>query len=749
MNNDQRVSTVFSLVMMLATATLGWITLTNQSVSRLPDIRTAAQVPPDEQHVVARLWEDPLQAVQVEMQKRDPQDKNAESRHTPEALAQAVKQKTSDRKVCFLVVPVPDTPFPDDLEVRLRLRYSVQMALAAENYSPDNRNYLGYLNFTPPQQACEQDLKSNNSAPLPYEWFVPQLTKADARVNVLVLWLPDSLLRRSPIDCLAELHTSLAPKPESPTEPDKLAGIFVVGPRTSDTLLKMVPVEKHLVVGDKKAQPGFGDKSVDDPEHQRRQKALTALRDRLSIFSPQATTPDPLLGLAPHAKWFEARASLVARFRDTFAETAASADKWTYFHNFIAPDDQLTDLLVAELRLRGLKLTGADNDKILVLAEADTAYGQSLPLALQASLDCADHFEFDAQQTGSDTSVKIEEISKQPPDKSQRLLIYRYLRGLDQQKGQQPEVKSPQHASSKSADEALAEALSKESAMALGESQLDYAERLADEIKRGPEAGNIKAVGVLGGDIYDKLILLRSLRSKFPGAVFFTTDLDARLWHTNHLPFTRNMVVASAYGLRVDGDFANAASRIAPFRDGYQVAVFSAVRAALKKAADPSGQVSKPPAPSLYELGRSGPIPLSHSSPESSSRETVSNAENPVRLSVGCLLVGFGVVGFLTFAFASERVKSGSRQDIWQLCHSGNRWICCALFLTVVFAGFYLLVRYLAHQPDGELWTWNEGISIWPTETPRTGRAVRPHHFGVGLGTLRPLSRPVDQRIFL
>jgi hypothetical protein len=68
-----------------------------------------------------------------------------------------------------------------------------------------------------------------------------------------------------------------------------------------------------------------------------------------------------------------------------------------------------------------------------------------------------------------------------------------------------------------------------------GHKQLDYLRRLADRIRRDDRRlraegrGEIAAIGVLGSDVYDKISVLRALRGEFPRAVFFTTDLDARL----------------------------------------------------------------------------------------------------------------------------------------------------------------------------------------------------------------------------
>src|ERR1043166_986079 len=135
MNNEQTLSKIFSVVLLVATAALGWISMKGPDVSRVADTRISAQVPSDEQDVIARLWEDPLQAVQAELSKTErtkaPNTNQADpsSRHTDDAMKKAVREKAGTNDVCLLVIPVPDTPFPDDLETRLRLRYSVQMAL--------------------------------------------------------------------------------------------------------------------------------------------------------------------------------------------------------------------------------------------------------------------------------------------------------------------------------------------------------------------------------------------------------------------------------------------------------------------------------------------------------------------------------------------------------------------------------------------------------------------------------------------
>ena len=700
MNNEQSLSKVVSVLLLVATATLGWISFKDAGLPRVADSRVAAQVPADEQDVVARMWEDPLQAIKSDLSKAG----KIGSDHTIEAMGTAVLRKVGARKLCLLVVPIPDTPFPDDLETRLRLRYSTQMALAAQGFEPDNRNALGYFKLAVESSAPQKDVY------VPYEWFMQRGKAGDNLVAALVLWLPEGRLGNAPLNLLQELQTKLAP-----ANTQEFPFLFVVGPRSSDTLKKMV--------------------AESDDESDLYAFRNSRLRGKLSVFSPQATTPDPLIGLSPQTNWVAARADFGLKLQSKFTGSTngwGTSSNWCYFHNFIAPDDQLTDLLISELALRGVGLrlnaSGETDDKILILAEADTQYGRSLPLALHASLQNYRkeglHYSTNTSDSWSLTPKLLQTYRDQSPTDPQ-LVTYRYLRGLDQQKGYQENGKLAQRSGSKTPEEALAAVLSKQGAMALGESQLDYVDRLSDDLQHGTNKGTIKAVGVLGGDLYDKLILLRSLRAKFPDAVFFTTDLDARMWHPDHLRFTRNMVVASAYGISVI-DQKGDGSRIPPFRDGYQVAVYNACQAALIKAANPSAVISPLPQPSLFELGRNGPFqlnPLTESSSQSvgvgvveawrAAMERIVPKPSPGQKLGLCL----ALAGMLV---ASLLIITTRKPENWWQCVVGYRWIIGWVGLSfVMLCGFYGMSRFFAELPGGEPWAWKQGTSIWPTEMLR------------------------------
>ena len=153
--------------------------------------------------------------------------------------------------------------------------------------------------------------------------------------------------------------------------------------------------------------------------------------------------------------------------------------------------------LVQELSLR---IPDMDEKDIVIFTESDTAYSHQIK----------------------------SELNKQIDDK-EKLKFYSYLRGLD---GRQEDLGPQSKTETSRSDDALSSLLSGSaiSESSLGTSQFDYLRRLALEFERKDKKinkRNICAVGVLGSDIYDKMLVLEAVRLELPAAVFFTTDLDA------------------------------------------------------------------------------------------------------------------------------------------------------------------------------------------------------------------------------
>lgn len=207
--------------------------------------------------------------------------------------------------------------------------------------------------------------------------------------------------------------------------------------------------------------------------------------------------------------------------------------------------------IVTELEARGCAFESG-KDVAVIISEWDTAFGRDLPRAFAGALG-------ERSVEGSDEVV----------------YVYHYLRGLDGREGavaRSGETQSTQ-------DGVTSEDLERP----FGPSQFDTMRRLTAQLEGlsktlSREGKRICAVGVLGSDVYDKLLVLQALHDKIPGAQFFSTDLDARLFHPSRLPWCRNLIIGSTYGLRLADSLQD---KIPPFRDSYQTSTFFAVQLGL------------------------------------------------------------------------------------------------------------------------------------------------------------------------
>ncbi len=339
----------------------------------------------------------------------------------------------------------------------------------------------------------------------------------------------------------------------------------------------------------------------------------------------------------------------------------------------IAPDDLVAERLVEELCLRrGDDLVTGD---ILLVVEQNTAFGRAWAGHLR------DHLP--AQS------------------KAARIDVVHYPRGLDGVAWDGVKVAGP-------ADDARSLDL------ASGSRHLDHLRRLQTRIaERGHD---VVAVGVFGTDVYDKIRVLRALRPVVPDATFFTSDLDAVLLHPRHLPWTRNLLVASSHGLEPptrEQLLARNAAELEdvlcdhlpqvqpPFRDNYQSSVFVATQRALAVDSGlpvlPVGKEAR-----VYEISNDGAIALDD--PHGGGR------------SLWLLVVATMVVVVLTFLVFTRR------GELAHMIDRRPRLFFGTLALTVVLPLVLgLLIESGARDPEGEPFAFAAGISIWPTEILRLG----------------------------
>jgi hypothetical protein len=583
------------------------------------DARMQPQAPT--RTVEARLWQDPIAAVEKSRDKQNPQQQCQEaSSDGPCKSPLAVGEK--DARV--LAVTVRGGSYQEDAEQRRRARYAVLAGLERAGFVPMDARHINYFlwkhddqNDTPTHVASEMPVLSLspllswwkpalNYAPqtiaselmpilppllitnqagrdrdgnvlaatsmgwaiIPYEWFEKPLENNSRNEKVLVLWLKEDFLRGHPLQTLESLTHFL--------NRDGGAGVKVIGPFSSGKLQKMV------TEANKSADSSSRGKECETPG----KKKWSGLHG-VKFYAYGATAPDEQL------------------FGDL---TCKTIDK--YFESFgihlqrtIATDDTLADGIIGELKRRGIKFgpDGKDRDDVALISEWDTLYGRALPEVIENKL--ADGAE--------------------PPH--EWMHNFTYLRGLDgllpsaaSKDDTQKDKATEQEKQVGTTDFFKVEKDTQSLERPIGQSQYDYLRRISEQLHKINDGlrkhdKKIKAIGILGGDIFDKLLILRALRPEFPEALFFTTDFDEAFTIKSELPFTRNLIISSSFGPNLS---AWLQGEIPYFRDTYETAAFLATQLALGEyhtnwenhdyeSTSISDQLG---APRLFEVKRNGGI---------------------------------------------------------------------------------------------------------------------------------------------
>ena len=155
------------------------------------------------------------------------------------------------------------------------------------------------------------------------------------------------------------------------------------------------------------------------------------------------------------------------------------------------------------------------------------------------------------------------------------------------------------------------------SSVGSGQDQFDYLRRLAASLKekdddlRALEKEEIVAIGVLGNDVFDKLLVLRALKPLFPRRCFSRPTTMLRSPGRKSCSRTRNLIIASSYGPTLSESFQQ---DIPPFRSTYQTAAFLAARvAAQEEDAKENSELRKKirdgiSHPRMFEIDRRGGV---------------------------------------------------------------------------------------------------------------------------------------------
>ncbi|HEY2143940.1 MAG TPA: hypothetical protein VGH06_06265, partial [Candidatus Udaeobacter sp.] len=459
------------------------------------------------QNVDARLWQDPLRTTaeyetQMQGQKGAGTDVSVEgSLHAVDTLCQTLSSLSAPDWV--LAVMIPSGSYAEYSEARLRTRQAVLEALGEENYVPVDGEHIGYFKIT-------RDEFSWFNMIIPFEWCDRSGNLAAGRRpgRVCVVWLPEEEFQDAPLSRLDWLLRD----PTALGIDTATLKASIIGPPTSATLSAMM----HEVANDKQSRDYL-------PQVEMWCATATASDELLlhEINQPENQTIEKYL---------------------TKKMGSAENNKSFLFHRCTTSDSDVIRTLINELRTkRGLTLNGKEDsdDNVALISEWDTFYGRALPVTFEHEVS---------------TKTPLNQLLEGQHPKN--ILIYHYLRGID---GMLPGTSVADAANTEENKKQSSEDKKNQSSLARemteGLSQADYLRRLARElVERNEELhrqgrSEIKAVGVLGSDVYDKLLVMEALRDALPNAIFFTTGLDARLAHPDEWRWTRNLLIGSPFGL--------------------------------------------------------------------------------------------------------------------------------------------------------------------------------------------------------
>ncbi len=499
--------------------------------------------------VHARLWEDPLEAAYRDRKKRDQSVPPLEEGRFRKIVQDS--RNKGNGQLLFMPVLLPGSPSAEDKETRMRTRYAVLAALATCRYKLALGTRMSYMNvpvkthfgvlgdkripvlgdtvdrpITIPVKLYREDVVKQAPGNEP-NGASGKTDDQECFGGVLVCWLNGEQLGDRPLAVILQVFHHLFPA-------DDRAGIriAILGPTSSDTLLGMLKED------DKWVWPGFyfGEFPPDT-----------------RLFSPRATVWPGVL------KWPDERDATEKNGEFRFRNCGIGQ-----FVRAIGTDQELFWALRGELKARGAwpEETGARDPAaeegpkrhVVLITERDTLYGRAYP-----------------ELFPEDPEVLADE---RVPRKN--LHVFTYLRGVD---GSLPAEKTPGEQAPQGRPQAAPDEPPE------GQAQLDYLRRLERQLVRLAEElryegrGEITAIGVVGSDFYDKLLVLRALRRRFPRAWFFTTDLDAGFNDPEEYRYTRNLIVASHFGLELHPDLQR---WVPPFRDSYQTSTFFATLLALE-----------------------------------------------------------------------------------------------------------------------------------------------------------------------
>lgn len=690
-----------------------------------------------EEDVLARMWQDPFQAVEKHIKYFEA------TTNKPAIVKKFQPPECNNDRENILILPIMTTVerYAENFENRLRSRYAVLSALHVAGYRPKDPEHIGYF---------EREIHGQTRI-IPYEWFLSDpfpLNRPsffDKMYDViLVLWLGDEYFSDERISDLMKLFSDFKNKSDfkvlGPTNSTALEEIISEALPNNNSLYEYLKKMHKYLKAQKDLDSIKGGISKDEQITQAKKEFVTAKinlemevnepvpdhEKEFEMYSPWATV-DPRLMMAKNPI---TPSMLVKMYKEVQSEDIFKEDvilklilrhKGVDLKRSIHSDHHLTDELVQELRRRGINMRCEGSGDIILVSDWDTFYGRALPISFAISLlkDQEDS-EKNGQSSNSDDTISR---------LANKIHTFSYMRGIDGMTSNADDsTHSPTKKSTgiaqKNKNDAGTGYFTSSFEQPSGQDQFDYIRRLAERIKRECSKFKVCAIGVLGNDIYDKLLVLRALRNQFPSAILFTTDLDARLFHHTELPWTRNLIVASSYGLQLHPEYQQA---IPPFRSVYQTSLFAATLQALKiipkEKIDFDSHVNKP---RIFEIGHRGAYdltPVSVGKSDSSGANSLHPHRHDCWKSIPTkdfwfylffmLFLPISVFGGLFYYHRQETKKA-------EIYHTWNKyWVGFFIACILSFGALTFYLFRSSWNGTGEPITFFDGISIWPTELLR------------------------------
>jgi hypothetical protein len=753
----------------------------------------------------ARLWEDPVAAAlkQVESRKKNvltltgevplsqasgvglqkssetvrmtlqPRGERSDDNGLNDLKKDIIARIRAGESITALVVLTAGGPYANDSESRIADRYALEAALDAGCFAPESTEFVRYFTWQ----------FSGDPVTTPYEWYGRNkgaLCESPHQNidRVLVLWVKagdykDRILagihelimrllaganegqiaprtkQHSDIELDPQLCRSSKESAGGKSIPEYLCERIVfklVGPRSSTELLAML---REVQARHESKEPPF---------------SWPFNNGQIGLYSPWATAMPGLLAYGMKSK--EGNECL------SYQICQEAFNSWFSHANIrldyrIDSDKVLFDELFRELDRRQVTI---GQDRIVLIGEWDSFYARALPITFSAA---ACQYVSDATVTKMNsppentiremngncatTDIAVDALmSGKISPEDLNITRYSYLSGLDGESLEDQQTRSRAKSEDEKKENTAGKLKLRGSASyekPEGTSQLDYVRRLVTRIKSEEGEGSsqqrrVKAIGILGRDAYDALLILQAVREQFPTVLFFATDLYARYFHDSELKWTRNLLIVSHFGLQLDRQLQQS---IPPFRNTYQTSTFLAALLAtdrivvsrdregcgamrpacyvLARGADQIIRYSAELSPRLYEIGRYGAVDLSIN-PISTQARLVHPLRDDVEPNAKTAHFPPGMWRVWILAVAVLSVILWCYARLWNWLRvsedfdgKARVWmrvlrLSCVILPVLAMFGLWIRVQMFDYRQD-EPFSWSDGVSIWPTELIR------------------------------